>query len=183
MKRTALKRKTPLRSNNKPLRRTSLARGNKPLLRKAPLHVEGKSTATQLKKEIQAYLRLLVIHRDGGCVLRNAPGVPPCNGYRKDGEMIYQADHLITRGNSATFADTRLVVCLCKGHHGWKSVGNNLRKEEYDRIVRSLLSPDRVALWDRCEAESWRPTKMDWSLELTALKQEYANLGITPSLT
>jgi hypothetical protein len=31
-----------------------------------------------------------------------------------------QADHLTTRANSATYADTRLIVCACKGAHGWK---------------------------------------------------------------
>lgn len=166
MKRTPLLRKTPL------------SRGNKPLQRKSRLRLKSKSTTAQIKEEIQYYLREIVIFRDGGCILRNTTGVPPCNGYRKDGGMIYQADHLITRGNSATFADHRLVVCLCKGHHGWKSVGSNLRKAEYDEIVRSILPMDRVQLWDRCEANSWRPTKMDWALELLALKQYHARLTV-----
>jgi hypothetical protein len=129
-------------------------------------------------------VRAIVIARDGGCILDpmratslyfksarslglNPLGVPPCNGYAKDGHLILQADHLLSRGNSAAYADTRLIVCLCKGHHGWKSVGSNLRKKEYDAIVRQLLSPDRVTLWDRCEQDSWRPKRTgayDWGL-------------------
>ena len=65
-------------------------------------------------------MREIVIKRDGGCILRDIQGVSQCNGYRKDGKLILQADHLITRANSATYADTRLIVCVCKGHHGWK---------------------------------------------------------------
>jgi len=73
---------------------------------------------------------------------------PECGGYRNDGELILQADHLITRANAATFADTRLIVCLCRDHHGWKSLGSNARKAEYDALVRTLISPERVKLWD-----------------------------------
>ncbi len=103
--------------------------------------------------------------------------VPPCNGYAKDGHLILQADHLVSRSNSATYADTRLIVCVCRGHHGWKSVGGNLRKKRYDAIVRQLISPERVALWDKMEASSWKPTKVVWALELAALKQELARMG------
>jgi hypothetical protein len=86
-----------------------------------------------------------------------------------------QFDHLVTRANAATYADPRLGVIVCKGIHGWKSVGSNLRKKQYDDIVRTLISPERVALWDRCEAESWRPRRdkaYNWPVTLAALKQE-----------
>ena len=39
-------------------------------------------------------------------------------GFRNDGQLILQADHVITRANSATYAETHLIVCVCKGHHG-----------------------------------------------------------------
>lgn len=58
-------------------------------------------------------------------------------------------------------------------------MGNNARKQQYDAIVRTLLPPDRVELWDRCEAESWWPTRKgsyDWRLEEAALRQELATL-------
>lgn len=67
---------------------------------------------------------------------------------------------MISRANSPTFADDRLVVCLCKAHHGWKSLGGNYRKELYDEIVRSLLPTERVLLWQACERERWKPQRM-----------------------
>lgn len=151
--------------------------------RKTKLRLSSDSPAKQTKERIQALLRQIVMIRDGGCIisgkrhLNKLFDIPECNGYRKDGELILQADHLITRGNAATYADSRLVVCVCQGHHGWKSVGSNLRKQQYDQIVRSLLSPERVELWDKCEKDSWRPKRMDahdWLLEEIALKAELA---------
>jgi hypothetical protein len=38
----------------------------------------------------------------------------------------------------------------------------------------TLLPADRVALWDRCETDSWRPARTgshDWKLAEIALKQ------------
>ena len=164
-----------------------------PLRRKSGrLRNRALSETARIKDDIQAALREIVIKRDGGCIFRDelqwqqkpgliiysSNGVPPCNGYRKDGALILQADHLITRGNSATYADPRLVVCVCKGHHGWKSVGSNLRKQQYDAIVRQLISKERVELWDKMEAQSWKPTKVNWQLELAALKRELAKMSV-----
>lgn len=167
MKRTAPKRKTGLKRGTKRLR------------------VAGVSDTAETKRNIQALLREIVIRRDGGCIFRlpkyientsyAQTGVPPCNGYRNDGQLVLQADHLISRSNSATYADSRLVVCVCKGHHGWKSLGSNLRKKQYDAIVRQLLSPERVALWDKCEADSWRAVRTsacDWKLAEVALEAQ-----------
>lgn len=157
---------------------------NTPLTRRTPLRVKGISETSEVKQRIQDLVRAIVILRDGGCILRD-DGVqhmnylPPCNGYAKDGHLVLQGDHLVTRSNSATFADTRLVVCVCKGHHGWKSLGGNARKKQYDEIVRILLLPERVKLWDDCERDSWRPHRvsaMDWKLQETALVQELAEL-------
>ena len=86
--------------------------------------------------------------------------------------VVLQADHLITRANSATFAEMRLVVCVCKRCHSWKSLGDNMRKALYDQLVRSLLPPDRVALWDRAEQDMWRAVRTsatDWKLAELAL--------------
>lgn len=142
-------------------------------MKKVRLRVAGTSDTATIKREIQMALRKIVIARDGGCVLRTVYGVPPCNGYTKEGELILQADHLIKRSNSATYADVRLVVCVCKGHHGWKSVGSNARKAEYDKFIKQTLSPARIELWRRCEEESWHPkrtTSYDWKLALVGLK-------------
>ncbi len=121
-------------------------------------------------------MRDIVIARDGGCILRD---IRRCNGLRGITGVVLQADHLITRSNSATFADTRLIVCVCRNCHAWKSLGNNRRKAEYDALVKTILPADRVLLWERCEADSWRPVRTgayDWKIAIAALKQELSAL-------
>jgi hypothetical protein len=110
--------------------------------------------------------------RDRGCLLRGSFEAIACSGYGKDGKLIFQADRLITRATSAAYADSRLVVCVCKGRHGWKSVGG------YARVVRTLLPPDRIKLWDACEKDSWRPHRdgtIDWRIEIATLNKGYAS--------
>ena len=109
--------------------------------------------------------------RDGSCILNGIR----CNAVVGMSGIVFQADHLITRANSATYADSRLVVLVCKSCHGWKSVGSNRNKAEYDELVKSILPPERVALWERCEEESRRPHRKytsDWKLAKLALEQE-----------
>lgn len=86
------------------------------------LRREGKSDSAVAKREIQDLLREYVILRDGGCFLRNYYEVAGrCGGWRNDGELILQADHLNSRAHSVSYADTRNVLCLCRHHHGnWK---------------------------------------------------------------
>lgn len=153
------------------------------LKRTTPLAAKSKSDTALIKEEIQHYLREIGLIRDGGCILRSVHNfdLPQCGGYRNDGQMIYQFDHFISRSNSATFSDPRLGGILCKAHHGWKSLGSNLRKARYDAILRTLLPHDRVVLWDKMEAESWKPAKMNWQLELAALKSEYNQYQRVPS--
>lgn len=151
-----------------------------PLRSKSKLRVKGVSEVSEIKDEIQSVLRDIVILRDGGCIFRNYPG-HICSGFANDGHLILQADHLITRANAATYGDSRLVVCVCKGIHGWKSVGSNLRKKQYDRMVCTLLPTERIEFWDRCEEDSWRPVRTgvhDWKLILAALKQELRALQL-----
>jgi hypothetical protein len=146
-----------------------------PLKTKTRIRVAGVSDTADLKKEIQALVREIVIKRDGGCILRNKRR---CGG--DIGFAVLQADHLITRANSATFADTRLIVCVCRSCHAWKSLGSNNRKAEYDALVKTILPADRVALWERCERDSWRPVRTgvyDWKVAIVALKQELRKMG------
>lgn len=143
---------------------------------RSKLRIAGTSDVSVLKNEIQQLVRAIVIKRDGGCILRDYRGVPPCGGYRNDGELVLQADHLITRANSATYDDTRLIVCVCKGHHGWKKYYEKL----YNAAVREIISPTRVTLWDKAEEERHRPThriSSDWRISIAALKQELASYG------
>lgn len=146
-------------------------------LKRSKLRLTGVSDTSKIKDEIQGLVRAIVILRDGGCVLREVTGIPKCNGYAKDGHLILQADHLLSRSNSATYGDTRLIVCVCKGHHGWKSVGSNLRKTDYDMIIRELiLTPEKVVLWDLMEATKHKAVKMDWKLVKLSLEKELASL-------
>ena len=145
----------------------------KPLQRRTPLAAHGKSDTAQLKAAIQDELHRIVLQRDGGCFLSGKFG-HVCSGWRKDGEIVHQADHLIERSNSATYADPRLVVCVCKGIHAWKHFKKS-NHDQYNIWVRQLLPPDRVALWDRAEKDSWRPVRTsssDWALELAYLKTQ-----------
>lgn len=160
------------------MKRSAFKRSQKPLKR-SKLRLDGRSTTAEDKRQIQDLARACVIVRDGGCLLYNLQGhdgIPMCNGYAKDSHLILQADHLITRANSATYADTRLIVCVCKGHHGWKKY----HKEQYDAVLRNILPKDRVVLWERAQGDSWRPNRKyaaDWKLAIVALKKELADLG------
>lgn len=140
-------------------------------MKRTPLRRKSKSDVAVAKDNIQKLVRQIVIKRDGGCILR---GVRRCGG--EIGYVTLQADHLVTRANSATYDDTRLIVCLCVKCHGWK----HWHKEEYDDLVRTILSEARVALWDRAMKDSWRPVHhvtSDWQLSIVALKQELASYG------
>lgn len=144
--------------------------------RNRKLRVVGKSTTSQIKQDIQDLLRELVIKRDGGCVLEGVIG--NCNGYDRNGELVLQADHLIERSNSATYADSRLVVCVCKGHHGWKHFRKS-NHDHYNSLIKGIIGPERVKLWERCEAENWRPKRtdgLDWLLQKVALQDEIRKL-------
>lgn len=160
MKRTPIKRKTQLKRGKTSLRRTKL----RPV---------GKSTTAQLKRDIQSLVREIVIIRDGGCVLRN---IRHCGGEAGVEGVVLQADHLIERSNSATYADPRLVVCVCRRCHGWKHFKKS-NHDEYDQMIRKILPKDRVELWDRCRSEKWKAHKMDWEMERLYLKHELKKLS------
>lgn len=136
-------------------------------MKRTKIRVKGISTTAQLRDDIQALVREIVMKRDGGCILRK---IRNCN------DPVKQADHLITRSNSATFADTRLIVCLCRSCHGWKHWNEN----EYNNLVRQLLSKERVELWDACEKErqAHKSYKADWSMMVLALTQELKHYDI-----
>lgn len=145
-----------------------------PLKRKAPLRVKGISDTATIKDEIQALLREIVMLRDGQCILADIR----CNHIVGMPGVVFQAEHLIERSNSATYADSRLVVCVCRDCHGWKHFKKS-NHDLYDVLVKQRISPERVALWEKCDANSWRPQRTsatDWKLTLIALKQELRQL-------
>lgn len=140
-------------------------------MKRGKLKKKSKSESAKLKEEIQALLRQIVMRRDKKCLRCEVP--VGTNG------VVFQCDHLISRSNSATYADSRLCVLLCKPCHAWKSLGSNLRKKEYDTFMRAVLPKERVALWDACEENSWRPTRteaFDWKLAKIVLEQELAKM-------
>lgn len=163
MKRSGFKQKP-----HKLLKRT-------PLKRKTKLRVAGKSTTSEIKREIQSTLREIVILRDKRCILHGIK----CNHEVGMEGVVWQAEHLVERSNSATYADSRLVVLVCKNCHFWKHIKKS-NHDQYDLFVRHKLSHDRVKHWDKCREDSWRPTKVDWKLELLALKQELRELSPHP---
>ena len=91
-------------------------------MKRSKLRSNGKTPSALAKKAIQGLLREYVILRDGGCFLRNYYGVAGrCGGWRNDGGLILQADHINSRQYSVSYADTRNVLCVCRAHHGsWK---------------------------------------------------------------
>lgn len=145
-------------------------------MKRSPLRKQGKSETAKAKRRIQALLRKLVMLRDGGCILRHyRPQAGECGGYRQDGELILQADHLITRSNTATYGDSRNVVCLCKRHHGyWKPQHSHL----YWELVKEHIGEKRWEWFKRAEKDR-KPhgmTLWDWGKVEIGLKQEIENI-------
>lgn len=138
-----------------------------------------KNPLAQTKKRIQALLREICLLRDKQCVLRFAR----CGRVVGDEGVVWQADHLISRANSATYGDSRLVVLVCRDCHAWKSLGSNLRKGQYDDLVKRILPKERVALWGIAEASAHRPFKADWVLVEMSLIQELKVLKDTQGLS
>lgn len=141
-------------------------------LRRTRLRVAGHSSASDDKREIQRLLREIVLLRDGKCILW---GIRCGHEVGMEG-MVWQAEHLIERSNSATYGDSRLVVLVERSCHGWKHFTKS-NHDQYDEWARSRIPKDRVDLWDRCRKDSWRPKPgSDWKLTIAALKQELGHL-------
>jgi hypothetical protein len=132
-------------------------------------------TAT-IKRNIQALLRELAIVRDGGCVLRHDPEAGQCGGYRQDGELIYQAEHLVTRSNSVSYGDMRNIVFLCRHHHGHWKPENSIR---YWRLIEHHIGPVRWA-WAQRVLDDRAPHRFyvsDWKAIELALWAELKDIG------
>ncbi len=173
MKRSGFKWKPRKPLKRTPLvARTTLERSQKPL-RRTRLRVKGHSPTSETKEEIQALLRQIVILRDGGCVLRNYPETGECGGYRNDGELILQAEHLHSRTHSATFADTRNIICICRNHHiFFKPKDSQL----YWEVVRKHIG-EKLWTWLQAVRNDHRPHKPDWKLSKVVLEQELRHLS------
>lgn len=97
----------------------------------------------------------------------------------KTGELILQFDHLNSRSFNISYGVSELGVTLCKGHHGWKHFTDR-NKKLYDSIIREIISPERVTLWDRVEADrkTYTFTVYDWLNIEAALAQELSLFNI-----
>lgn len=165
MKRTPLKRKTRLKAK----------RG---LKTKSGLKKRGKSTVSKIKNRIQALLRARAIERDGECVVGQYRNLLPatyyyCGPLRTDGEIIVQAEHLVGRSNSASYADMDNIILLCMRHHFY------FKKQHgalYWSIVQTHIGPERwekVKTWE-ADRSPHRMRAADWAVkerELTNHKE------------
>lgn len=141
-------------------------------MKRTRLRVKGHSETSEIKEEIQATVRKIVIIRDGGCVLRKFPEAGQCGGYRNDGELILQGEHLMTRSNSSTFGDTRNIVCLCRYHHiTFKPQYSGI----YWDLIRRHLGETKWQWLKLIEADR-SPHKVDMKLQLLAVKKEYEEI-------
>ena len=43
-------------------------------------------------------------------------------------------------------------------------------------VVRTLISPERVKLWDACERDAEQGAGFNWAVTLAALKQEWRQM-------
>lgn len=177
MKKTPLKRKTPLKAKStftsKPAvkqRETGLRRTN--------IRSVGISSRSEMRAEIQALLRAIVILRDGGCFLRryshkmNGGQYLRCGGHRKDGDFILQAEHLESRSNASSFSDSRLVVCICQRHHIYYKPQHSA---EYNELAGLFIGSSRKKLWDAVRKDR-SPHKVDLKLERLVLIGELKKL-------
>lgn len=144
--------------------------------RTGKLKARGDTDTNDVKDSIQSLVREVALIRDGGCVFReHADEMGACGGYRNDGELVLQFDHLNTRARNVSFSDVRLGVIACKRHHiFFKPQYGHV----YERVVREVIGPERCALLDRVRADQkpYRYTLSDWKREESALRSELASL-------
>ncbi len=134
-------------------------------MKRSYLRALGQSGSAKQKRRIQALLREIVILRDKWCVLWPYVGI--CGG-------PLQAEHLITRANSATFGDTRNIVCLCQYHHiKWKPQHSRI----YWSYIEQILGPKRWEWLKLAEADK-SPHKVDLTLTEIVLQKELYELQI-----
>jgi hypothetical protein len=106
--------------------------------------------------------------------MRDSPHAQACNGYRNAASLYFKPTTLPPAPIARPTPIRALLSVFVKVHHGWKK-----HQKEYEALARTLINCELVALWKRCEEDSWRPKRTgiyDWKLFLTALKQELNKL-------
>ena len=156
--------------------RTSKIRTKRNKMKRSLLRKISKSPIAEIKKEIQSLLRELAIIRDKECVMGNYPETGECGGRKKNGELVLQFDHLISRQRSIGW-DVRLGITVCLRHHFY------YKKQypfEYERCVIDNIGPERAKLLYRIR-EDTKPYHMNlssWTLLEIALQKEVNKLKI-----
>lgn len=128
---------------------------------KTPKKRKKPSDTSASKTRIQSLIRSRVIERDGGCILRHYHEAGACGGFKNDGELILQGEHLNGRANSVSYGELDNIVCLCMHHHIFFKRQNPAR---YWVLVQKHLDPKR---WERVQAwildrSAHRFTLSDW---------------------
>src|SRR3990167_4521339 len=127
-------------------------------MKKSPLQQYGKSNVSKTKVKIQALLRELAIQRDKHCVLQDYPEAGVCGSRAtKDGHLIIQAEHLISRARSVSFADMRNIVLLCQRHHGYFKEQNG---RLYWELIEKIIGQERWN-WIKKVEKDTKPYHMD----------------------
>lgn len=142
-------------------------------MKRTPLRRIGRNPTAVLKEQIQATLRDIAIKRDKGCILRNRPEAGKCGGYRTDGELILQYEHLNSRSHAISFSDSRLGVCLCQRHHIYFKPQHS---QLYWELIEQEIGTVRWSLLERVRQDK-TAYKKDLKLELVALKQQLQQMS------
>ena len=153
------------------MKRTPFKRSTKPLKR-TRLKMRGVSDASVLKEQIQHLLREIALVRDKTCVLNDEEEAGKCGGYRKDGALVLQFDHLNSRTHAISFSDSRLGVLVCKRHHLYYK---KQYPAQYEKLVRKAIGKARCELLDKVRADH-KPYKVDLKLAIVGLTQELNKL-------
>lgn len=145
-------------------------------MKKSPLRRKGKSETSKTKDRIQKLLRECVILRDKGCILRHYTEAGKCGGYRNDGELILQAEHLNTRERNISFGDLRNIVCLCLYHHGYFKQKQGAL---YWDLVRRHIGEKRWKWLQRVitDRKVYPMGAYEWGLTEKVLQQELQKLS------
>ena|SRR3990167_348920 len=141
-------------------------------MKKSPLQQYGKSNVSKTKVKIQALLRELAIQRDKHCVLQDYPEAGVCGSRAtKDGHLIIQAEHLISRARSVSFGDMRNIVLLCQRHHGYFKEQNG---RLYWELIEKIIGVERWAWIKKVERDtkSYPMSLSDWTKIYLVLIQE-----------
>jgi hypothetical protein len=128
---------------------------NTPLKTKTRLRIKGISDTAELKDEIQCLVRDIVIIRDGGCLLRNYPGQSAAAS-----EMTASSSSRLTTSSLERTARPTPTPGSSSAFAKVRTVGRKWHEREYNALLKERTLPaDRVALWERCERDSWKPVR------------------------